>query len=88
MTDLIKKISSLFTWMSETDNSFYIMKQLFIKVSVLKQFDSKLSIFVKTDASNFAVFSIFSQKHDSYCYSVKFFFKKLSSAEQNYRISD
>ena len=88
MTDLMKKISSLFVWISETDNCFYVMKQLFIKVSVLKQFDSELLIFVKTDAFKFAVFSILSQKHDDHCHSVKFFFKKLDSAEQNYRTSD
>ena len=88
MTDLMKKISGLFVWTSEADNCFYVMKQLFIKVSVLKQFDLKLSIFVKTDASKFAVFSILSQKHDEYCHSVEFFFKKLDPAEQNYRTSD
>ena len=64
------------------------MKQLFIKASVLKQFDLKLLIFVKTDVSKFTVFSILSQKHDDHCHSVKFFFKKLDSAEQNYRTSD
>ena len=64
------------------------MKQLFIKASVLKQFDLKLSIFVKTDAFKFAVFSILSQKHDEHCHSVEFFFKKLDPAEQNYRTPD
>ena len=64
------------------------MKQLFIKASVLKQFDSELSIFVKTDAFKFAVFSILSQKHDDHCHLIELFFKKLGSAEQNYRISD
>ena len=88
MTDLMKKISGLFVWTPEADNCFYVMKQLFIKASVLKQFDLKLSIFVKTDAFKFAVFSILSQKHDEHCHSVEFFFKKLDPAEQNYRTSD
>ena len=88
MTDLMKKISGPFVWTPEADNCFYVMKQLFIKASVLKQFDLKLSIFVKTDAFKFAVFSILSQKHDEHCHSVEFFFKKLGPAEQNYRTSD
>ena len=88
MTDLMKKISGPFVWTSEADNCFYVMKQLFIKASVLKQFDLKLSIFVKTDAFKFAVFSILSQKHDEHCHSVEFFFKKLDPAEQNYRTPD
>ena len=64
------------------------MKQLFTKASVLKQFDLKLSIFVKTDASKFAVSDILSQKHDEHRQPVEFFFKKLGPAEQNYRTSD
>ena len=81
MTDLMKKISGLFVWTPEADNCFYVMKQLFIKAPVLKQFDLKLPIFVKTDAFKFAVSDILSQKHDDYWHSVKFFFKKLDSAE-------
>ena len=88
MTDLMKKISGPFVWTPEADNCFYVMKQLFIKAFMLKQFDLKLPIFVKTDASKFAVFSILSQKHDEHCHSVEFFFKKLGPAEQNYRTSD
>ena len=88
MTDLMKKISSLFVWTPEADNCFYVMKQLFTKASVLKQFDSELLIFVKTDAFKFTVSDILSQKHDDHCHSVEFFFKKLDSAEQNYRTSD
>ena len=64
------------------------MKQMFIKAFMLKQFDSELSIFIKTDAFKFTISDILSQKHNSYCHSVKLFFKKLSSAEQNYRTSD
>ena len=88
MTDLIKKISDSFMWTLKADNCFYVMKQLFIKAFMLKQFDSELLIFVKTDAFMFAVFSIFSQKHDDHCYLIEFFFKKLDSAEQNYKTSD
>ena len=61
------------------------MKQLFIKASVLKQFDSELLIFVKTDTFKFAVSGILSQKHESHCHLIEFFSKKLDSAEQNYR---
>ena len=88
MTDLMKKISSPFVWTPEADNCFYVMKQLFIKASVLKQFDLKLSIFVETDAFKFTVSDILSQKHNDHCHPVEFFFKKLGSAEQNYRTSD
>ena len=88
MTDLMKKISGPFVWTPEADNCFYVMKQLFIKAFMLKQFDLKLLIFVKTDISKFAVSDILSQKHDEHCHSVEFFFKKLGSAEQNYRTSD
>ena len=88
MTDLMKKISGLFMWILKTDNCFYVMKQLFIKAFMLKQFDPELLIFVKTDAFKFAVSDILSQKHDEHCHSVEFFFKKLGPAEQNYRTSD
>ena len=64
------------------------MKQLFTKASVLQQFDSELLIFVKTDAFKFTVSDILSQKHDDHCHLIEFFFKKLDSAEQNYRTSD
>ena len=88
MTDLMKKISGPFVWTPEADNCFYVMKQLFIKASVLKQFDLKLLIFVKMNVFKFAVSDILSQKHNDHCYSVKFFFKKLDLTEQNYRTSD
>ena len=88
MTDLMKKISSPFVWTPEADNCFYVMKQLFIKASVLKQFDPELLIFVKTDAFKFAVSGILSQKHDEHRHSVEFFFKKLGPAEQNYGTPD
>ena len=75
-------------WTLKADNCFYVMKQLFIKAFMLKQFDPELLIFVKTDAFKFAVSDILSQKHDEHCHSVEFFFKKLGPAEQNYRTSD
>ena len=88
MTDLMKKISGPFVWTPEADNCFYVMKQLFIKAPVLKQFDLKLPIFVKTDAFKFAVSDILSQKHDEHCHQVEFFFKKLDPAKQNYKTPD
>ena len=55
---------------------------------MLKQFDPELPIFVERDASKFAISGILSQKHDGHRHSVKFFFKKLGPAEQNYRTPD
>ena len=60
MMNLTKKINSFFVWTLKADSCFYVMKQLFIKASVLKQFDLKLSIFMKIDIFKFAFFSILS----------------------------
>jgi len=51
-------------------------------------FDSKKSEQIKTDASNLVIDACFSQLYEGMWYSVTYYFRKLSSAKQNYDIHD
>ena len=51
-------------------------------------FNSKKSIRIKTNASNLIIDACFNQESEDKQYFVTYFFKKLSSIEQNYDIHD
>ena len=51
-------------------------------------FNSKRSIRIETNASNMIIKTCLCQKYDDKWYSVVYFSKKLTSAEQNYEIHD
>ena len=64
---------------------FTILKETISKVSVLRIFDTDLSITIETDTSGFAIDAILFQidKH-GVSYPVAFTSKKLNSTERNY----
>ena len=84
LTELMKRIT-LFHWSEATEESFQNLKQAFQTAPLLAQFNSKESIFLKTDMSDYAVSDILSQcDSDMHWHSVTFFSHKLQSAECNY----
>ena len=80
--------NKLWSWKKKKRNAFNKLQQACITNSVLKMFDTKKSIRLKIDASDLVIEACINQKHDDKWYSVIYFSRKLSSAEQNYDIHD
>ena len=88
MTELTKGGPTM-QWSLKTQSSFKCLKKAFCEAPLLGQFHLKDLIFIKTDASNFTLFSILSQKdEDEHKHSVIFFSHKLIRAKCNYETSD
>ena len=88
LTELIKKTVP-FCWNEDAALSFQTLKTAFLKASFLTQFNPEELIFIETDASNYAVSDILSQRStDTHWHSVTFFSHKLQPAERNYDTSD
>ena len=62
--------------------------KLFTTVPVLKHFDPDRQAIVETDASDFALGAILSQKHDGNLHPVAFHSRKFTAAEINYDTAD
>ena len=67
--------------------AFYTLKEAFITAPVLAHFNPTKTAIVETDASDFALGAILSQKGDNNrLYPVAFYSRKLTAAEINYEI--
>jgi hypothetical protein len=62
------------------------LKEECLKKLVLKMFDFKKSERMKTDASDLVIGACFNQLYENMWHSVAYYFRKLSSAKQNYDI--
>jgi hypothetical protein len=88
LTNIIKK-DLKYHWNEITQKAFEWLKQKFAKKLILTNYDSKRENMLEIDASNREIEAIYSQKNDNERWkSVTFYFRKLSSVEQNYEIHD
>jgi hypothetical protein len=77
------------TWTPEMTKAFDTLKEAFITAPVLAHFDPTRTAIVETDASDFALGAILSQKgDDNRLHPVAFHSRKLTAAEINYEIHD
>ena len=87
---LLKK-DVAWTWTDEHDQTFQEIKQAFKGAKIRRHYNPDLPTVVETDASNFAMAAILSQKdQEGEPHSVAFFSRSFSAAapEQNYEIHD
>ena len=76
-------------WTPEAQVSFERLKKVFCEASLLGQFHPSKLIYIKTDASNFALSGILSQRDpEGHKHSVAFFSHKLTAPERNYGTPD
>ncbi len=78
------KMSS-FIWLSEAKQAFNQLRDIFMKTSILRHFDSKRHIYIEINAFNYAVANILSQSDDEdQWHSIAFWFRMMINVERNY----
>ena len=87
LTDLTKKDQG-WRWGPEEQNAVDELIKAFTTPPIRKHFDPTKKIIIETDASNFAIGRILSQKCDDILHPVAFFSRKIEGAEKNYEIHD
>jgi hypothetical protein len=86
LTKLLQK-GTPFEWTNEQERAFEELKKLFTTAPILQHFDPESPIFIETDASDFAIGGILSQKKDK-LHPVAFHSRKLKPAEINYEMCE
>ncbi len=82
------KISS-FIWLSEAKQAFNQFRDIFMRMIILRHFDSEWYIHIKINAFNYAVTSILSQSDDEdQWHSIAFWFRMMINVERNYETYD
>ena len=87
LTDLTKK-DQPWKWGPEQQNAFDALIKAFTSPPILKHFDPTKEIVLETDASNFAIGCVLSQKWEGTLHPVAFHSRKMEKAERNYEIHD
>ena len=88
MTALLKK-DSAFTFGQSQQDAFAYLKKAFTTAPVLEHFQPGEQVFLETDASDFAIAAVISQKDSkSKIHPITFFSRKLQPAELIYDIHD
>src|SRR5271169_3060821 len=87
ITKLLKK-GNKFSWTSETQEAFDLLKTAFTTAPILRHFDPQLPIFLYTDSSGFALSGILCQLYDGQLHPIAFWSRKCIPAECNYDIGD
>jgi len=88
LTRLLKP-SMPFQWNEEAEKAFQSLKQQFMAGSILHHFKPELPILLETDASDFAIGAILSQRgEDGVLKAIAFHSRKMSPPELNYPIYD
>lgn len=90
MTLLIKEANQgkKFSFSEEARTAFNTLKKAFISAPVLAHFDPELESTIETDASDYVVSAILSQKHGDVLRPVAYFSMKMTGPETNYPIYD
>ena len=84
-----KKVKyNAFVWSEECQQAFESLKRAFTTAPVLAHYDLSLETWVETNASDFVVAGVLSQKHGKVLKPVVYFSKKMTPAECNYMIYD
>ena len=80
---------SSFIWSSEVKQAFNQLRDVFMKVSILRHFDSKQHIHIEINTFNYAVASILSQSNDeNQWHLIAFWFRIMINVERNYETYD
>ena len=87
----ITEVDFAYSWSSEgsEEAAFRALKLVFIIAFILQHFNSDLETWIETDAFDWIVVAVLSQRDtDGQLHSVAYMSKKMSSAECNYEIYD
>ena len=78
-----------FIWLSEAKQAFNQLRDVFIRASILRHFDSEQYIHIEINMFNYAVASILSHSDDeNQWHSIAFWFRMIINVERNYEIYD
>jgi transposase InsO family protein len=89
LTELTKGNGRNWTWTTEAERAFVELKGRFTSAPVLAHFDPARPAIIETDASDFALGAILSQRDDhNQLHPVAFHSRKFTPAEINYEIHD
>ena len=87
ITNLLRK-ETKFEWKIEATKSFTELKEAFTSAPILRHFNPELEVIIETDASNFAIGCVLSQKWEKRLHPVAFHLRKMTPAEMNYDVHD
>ncbi len=88
LKDSVKDVKmSSFIWLSEAKQAFNQLRDVFMRASILRHFDSEWHIHIEINTFNYAVMSILSQSNDEdQWHSIAFWFRMMIKVERNYKI--
>jgi len=88
LTELTKRTEK-WTWTNEAETAFRELKHRFTSAPLLAHFDAQRPVIIKTDASDFAIGAILSQRdEENRLHPVAFHSRKFTPVEINYEIHD
>ncbi|PRP74592.1 retrotransposon nucleocapsid protein, partial [Planoprotostelium fungivorum] len=87
MTNMTRKDVE-WKWTPHLQKSFEDLKEAFVTADVCRHFDPSLPIVLETDASDFAISGVPSQRHKDNLHPVGFMSRKMQPAELNYDTHD
>jgi len=86
LTELTKRTEK-WTWTNEAETAFKELKHRFTSAPILAHFDAQRPVIIETDASDFAIGAILSQRdEEKRLHPVAFHSQKFTPAEINYEI--
>ena len=89
MTELTKKKSGSWEWTPDAEAAFEELKRRFTSAPILAHFEATKPVILETDASDFALGAVLSQRDDEgKLHPVAFHSRKFQPAEINYEIHD
>ncbi len=90
LRDSVKDVKmSSFIWSSEAKQAFNQLRDVFMRASILRHFDSERHIRIEIDMFNYAVANIFSQSDDEdQWHLIAFWFRMMIDVKRNYKIHD
>ncbi len=78
-----------FIWLNEAKQAFNQLRDVFMRASILRHFDSERHICIEIDMFNYALASILSQSDDKdQWHSIAFWFRMMINVERNYETHD
>ena len=86
ITDTLRGNPKDFKWSGTYQQHFNFLKAQFSSAPILRHFDPKLETFLETDASDFAIASILSQRYQGKLHPIAFLSRKITPTEINYEI--
>jgi len=88
LTELTKKTGT-WIWGTEAELAFNDLKKRFTMTPILRHFDPAKPVIIETDASDFAIGAVLSQRdEENRLHPIAFHSRKFSPAEINYEIHD